>query len=334
MASAFSCFMGGALVVCAACASLKNADDGSPDAATDAPPGSTSGGPIGKDAGPTKPGDEGGTSEGGSAGNGDPRWPQWRTPPDAPDNANYTLMNGADGAIVVDKITGLAWQDTVPTTTRDFDGANAYCDALVYDALSDWRVPTRIEALSIMHLEPVFDGSDVAGPAFSSVSGAPCFWTSSREVQSTITAFGINAAGAGTHLTSEKCVARCVRGGPTLGAPVAKTFLATADTVTDPTTGLVWEKTPPTMPSTLANADARCKALVLDGHTMRLPGVKELSSIIDEMKKGPASSGVFGDYAAKMFTANMEWIVDFDDGSTFQGPTQGFMYYSRCVSGP
>jgi hypothetical protein len=67
---------------------------------------------------------------------------------------------------------------------------------------------------------------------------------------------------------------------------------------------------------------------------MRLPGVKELSSIVDETKHDPASSGVFGSYSVRMFTSNPEWMVEFTDGSTFQGPTQGFMYWSRCVAGP
>jgi hypothetical protein len=317
-----------------ACASLKEADGAG--ASTDAAPGA-SGGDADPDAGPGPgpgpgPGGEGGASEAG-AGNGDPRWPQWPTPADAPDNASYTLTNGADGAIVTDKVTGLSWQDTVPTTARDFDGANAYCDALVYDGLSDWRLPTRIESISIMSFKPGFDETAVAGPAFSSVAGAPCFWTSSRRAQSTTSAFDVTIAAVSTNQTSSTCVARCVRGGAALGAPIAKQFTLTADTVTDPTTGLVWEKTPPETEGTYANADARCKALVLGGRAMRLPSVKELASIVDETKSNPSSSGVFGDYSVRMYTSIPRWTVEFGDGSAVQGPT-GFSYWSRCVSGP
>jgi hypothetical protein len=318
----------------AACASLKEASPVDADAsAADGGPGASGFDGAGSSDVTQPPGSDGGAIDAGK-GNGDPRWPSWPLPADAPDNASYTLSNGPDGAIVNDNVTGLGWQDTVPTTARNFDDANAYCDALVYDGQSDWRLPTRIEAISIMSFKPTFDGSAVAGPAFSSVSGAGCFWTASRDPQSTTYAFALNIATVSTMQTSSTCVARCVRGGPALGAPIAKQYVVTVDTVTDPTTGLLWEKTPPETEAPFATADARCKALVLGGHTMRLPGVKELSSIVDETKHDPASSGVFGSYSVRMFTSNPEWIVEFTGGSTFQGPTQGFMYWSRCVAGP
>lgn len=318
-----------------ACSSLKDA--GSTDDAAAAAAAAEGGpGPGGNDGGvgggtdAMQPSSEGATPPTGK-GNGDPRWPSWPLPPDAPASTSYTVTNGPDGAIIVDTVTGLGWEDTVPTTTRSFDDASAYCDALVYDGQSDWRLPTRIEAISIMVFQPTFDGSSVAGPAFSDVAGAPCFWTGSRDAQSATQAYALNIATVSTMQTSSSCVARCVRGGDPLGSPVAKQYVLTTDTVTDPTTGLVWEKTPPETSGPFANADARCKALVLGGHTMRLPGVKELASIVDETKHAPAQAGAFGSYSVRMFTSNPEWTVDFTFGSLIQGPT-GFDQYSRCVA--
>jgi hypothetical protein len=328
-ASVVACAAGVASV---ACASLKDATPDGADASTDGSPGGQAADTDANANPGPNPGSEGGATEGG-AGNGDPRWPNWRLPADVPDNSTYAVTNGADGAIITDKVTGLGWQDTVPTTARDFDAANAYCEALVYDGQSDWHLPTRIQAISIMVYKPVFGESAVAGPAFSSVSGAQCFWTSSRIPQSTTTAYAVATAGVSSTQTSSTCVARCVRGGPALGAPIAKQFVVTADTVTDPTTGLLWEKTPPGVEGTLANADARCKALVLGGRTMRLPGVKELASIVDETKRSPSSTGVFGDYSDRMFTSNDRWTIEFTYGAAVQGPN-GFSYWSRCVSGP
>ena len=317
------------LVALAACADLKEAS-----APADHEEGGADGGPgsSGDADASTRPGTEGGSSEAG-AGNGDPRWPQGPLPADVPPNASYMLTNGADGAIVKDTVTGLSWQDAVPSQNLTFDAAKAYCDGLVYDGQSDWRLPTRIEATGIMVFKPVFGESAVAGPAFSSVSGAQCFWTASPFARSTNTAYSVTTAAVGFELTDSKCAARCVRGGPALGAPVTKQFIVGVDTVTDPTTGLVWEKTPPVTEAMFDVAEARCKALVLGGKTMRLPGVKELASIVDETKSGPAASGVFGDYAARMFTANVRWTLDFDNGTLSQSAT-GFAYWSRCVSGP
>ncbi len=317
-----------------ACASLKEATPGAGaegDAAADGGPTGTNTTPPGGDGGPTMGGD---AQAGGSGkGNGDPRWPSWPLPSDAPPNASYMVANGADGAIIVDNVTGLGWQDTVPTTERTFDEATAYCDALVYDGQSDWRLPTRIEAISIMSFQPTFDGSSVTTGAFSDVPNAMCFWTASRDPQTSTYAYALDIATVSPFAMSSKCAARCVRGGAALGAPVAKQYTVTSSTVTDPTTGLVWEKTPPDTEAPFATADARCKALVLDGHTMRLPGVKELSSIVDETKHDPASAAVFGDFAVRMFTSNVQWTVEFTNGSTTQGP-DGFSYWSRCVSGP
>lgn len=319
-----------------ACGSLKDASPGTPDLATTADGGPmASGADAAASADATMAGDGASLEGGNGKGNGDPRWPSWSLPTDAPASTSYTITNGADGAIVVDTVTGLGWQDTVSTTGRTFDDANAYCDALVYDAQSDWRLPTRIEAISIMSFQPTFDGSSVTGAAFSSVpvSASSCFWTGSRDPQSTMYAYGLNVATVSPMAMSSSCVARCVRGGAPLGAPVAKQYVLTTSTVTDPTTGLVWEKTPPDAEAPFATADARCKALVLDGHTMRLPGVKELSSIVDETKHDPASAAAFGSFAVRMFTSNVQWTVEFTNGSTTQGPS-GFSYWSRCVAGP
>ena len=320
-----------------ACSSLKDAPaEGAGAAAADGGPSGNPGNPV-SDGGP---GTDATTSTGGDAagggigkGNGDPRWPSWPLPADAPDNATYTIANGADGAIVTDNVTGLGWQDSVPATLRDFDTATAYCDALVYDGQSDWRLPTRIEAISIMSFKPGFDASAVTSSAFSSVpvSASQCFWTASRDPQSSTSAYALNIATVSSMATSSSCVARCVRGGPPLGAPVAKQYTLTVDTVTDPSTGLVWERTPPETEATFAAADARCNALVLGGRAMRLPGVKELSSIVDETKHDPASAGAFGSYAVRMFTSNPQWTVELTNGSTVQGPT-GFSYWSRCVA--
>jgi hypothetical protein len=317
---------GGAML---ACGSLKDAQSGP----TEGLDGSSPEGATDRDAGVTPPGSDGGSKDA-ALKTGDPRWPLWPLPADAPANASYTIANGADGAIVTDTITGLAWQDTVPSTTRDLAAAKIYCDELVYDALGDWRLPTRIEAMSIMSFKPVSGESAMAAPAFSAVAGAQCFWTASKFAQFTDTAWNITPASVTFADATKKCAARCVRGGAAIGAPIAKQYdLIDADTLRDPVTNLVWERIPPETEDTWANAEARCKALALGGRVWRLPGVKELASIVDETKIAPAANGAFGDYAVRMFTANVRWDVDFDQGNAFQAAL-GFSYWSRCVSGP
>lgn len=309
----------------AACATLKTAAGEPP---SDAPADAADGGDGVED-----PRGDGGPLGDGSAtpeGNGDPRWPQSRVPEDAPATSSYTIVNGPDGAIVTDTVTGLAWQDTAPTVLRTFDEASAYCDDLDYGGLDDWRLPTRIEGVSIMS----FGGAGqtkLASAAFSAFD-VSCVWTASADpsARATPRAWTLGAANITTRPKTDRCAARCVRGGPPLGAPAPKVYELTADAVIDPVTRLAWERTPPDTSTEHADAESRCHGLARDGRTMRLPSVKELASIVDETRSGPATAPAFGDYAVRFSTANPRWVVDLDRGDTFQAAS-GFSYRSRCV---
>lgn len=308
---------------------LSNADGGASEGGIGAPDGG--GGADGSTAG-----DAGGGAKDGGPVIGDPRFPLWPIPADAPANAAYVVTNGADGATVKDTITGLEWQDAADgSATYDFAGAGTHCDALVYNGASDWRMPTRIEAVSIMSIKPGLGESTPTGPAFTPTS-ASCTWTASPVGKSTTSAFSIDAANVSPYRNlTEKCAARCVRAGSPLGAPIPKQYVLDATTVRDPVTGLVWERNSPLTTSTLDVADARCKALALGTppRTMRLPTFKELAGIVDETRTAPASSAVFGTLNDRFFSSDMRWTVNFDLGAGVNGPP-GFEYASRCVAGP
>ncbi|MBX3207626.1 MAG: DUF1566 domain-containing protein [Labilithrix sp.] len=311
-----------------ACASLKTAaEESSPDASSSGRDPSDADGGGGRDDDGAATDDASGTAPA----DGDPRWPQSRVPADAPASSSYTIANGPDGAIVTDSVTGLAWQDTAPTLLRTFDQASAYCADLVYDGLDDWRLPTRIEGIGIMS----FGGpgeTKLVSAAFSAFD-VSCAWTASVDPGAVANprAWTLGPANITTRVTTDKCAARCVRGGPPLGAPIAKTYDVSADTVIDPVTRLAWERTPPDTLHEHADAAARCAGLVLGGRTMRLPTVKELASIVDETRMTPAIAPVFGDRAVRFSTANARWLVDFDRGDTFQAAS-GFSYRARCVA--
>jgi len=320
-----------------ACGDLKSAGTPTGPSATDGDGGEGGAGPGGDtDGGPggAESGSDGGSSDGGPV-VGDPRFALWHIPADAPTSDIYVITNGANGATVKDTTTGLVWQDTTSGQKYDFDGAAAYCNALVYDGASDWRMPTRIEAISIMSVTPVLGESATSGAAFTPIT-ASCTWTASRTPGSTLQAFSISSAAVDPlENTSANCAARCVRGGSPLGAPVAKKYILDATTVSDPVTSLVWERNPPLTTGPLAAADARCKALSVGTppRTMRLPSFKELASIVDETRTSPASAPSLGLLRQRVFSSNERWTVNFDNGAGVNGPT-GFDNASRCVSGP
>lgn len=326
---------GTAALGAAACGDLKIANDTDDGTAADGGPTSGDGSSSSSPDGGTSNDGDGSTKEGGGPVSGDPRFPLWPTPADAPTDDAYVVSNGADGATVKDKVTGLEWQDAAGGSTYDFAGAGAHCEALVYNGASDWRMPTRIEAISIMSIKPGMGESAPTGPAFTPVTGL-CTWTASRVGKSSMYAFSIGPASVSAYeMLTSKCAARCVRGGSPLGAPITKQYVLDATTVTDPVTGLVWERNPPDAEGTLEAASTRCQALTggTPPRKMRLPTFKELAGIVDETRAEPASNPVFGDFAVRVFSSNPRWTVHFDLGSGTSGPP-GFEYYSRCVAGP
>src|ERR1019366_8513353 len=50
--------------------------------------------------------------------------------------------------VVLDRVTNLEWQATSAADLDTVADALAYCQALVLDGKSDWRLPSRIELVS------------------------------------------------------------------------------------------------------------------------------------------------------------------------------------------
>jgi hypothetical protein len=131
----------------------------------------------------------------------------------APNLESYTV-NG-DGT-VTDKVTGLMWQQIVPTTaagtpmTFIWTDAIAYCPALNLGGHGDWRLPSFIELASLLDYgQP--PGALANTAAFPGTPSA-VFWSSSPLVGSTFTAWDVNfsdgavARGARAALYDVRCV--------------------------------------------------------------------------------------------------------------------------------
>ena len=73
-------------------------------------------------------------------------WPM----PNESDAAIQPASYRVEGDLVVDEITGLIWQRQVDPQTRDTAEAIAYCEGLVLEERDDWRLPGRIELVSLM----------------------------------------------------------------------------------------------------------------------------------------------------------------------------------------
>ncbi|MBL0170348.1 MAG: DUF1566 domain-containing protein [Gemmatimonadaceae bacterium] len=208
---------------------------------------------------------------------------------------NYVVVGGR----VQDPITGLVWERSPSIANFTQAAAITYCDDLVLDGATDWRVPSLLELLSIADF-----GS--TGPAFTSSAfpGIPpnsYFWTTTDRAGNPAQAYGMNTNYAVTNYVTKSDpsghIVRCVRGTPFSGV-----LTVAGGSVTDSRTNLVWQSG--TAPTDLSWQDALtyCEALSLDGRTdWRLPSGKELTSIIDPTQTSPTISPLFASRPATRF---------------------------------
>ena len=107
----------------------------------------------------------------------DPGWACWPMPnPPSTGLPNPQDYDAERTDVIVDRVTGLEWQRALSAEQFSWSDALAYCDALVLAGYEDWRLPSRIELVSIVDFTrsyPAVD-SDVFSAAPTST-----FWTAS-----------------------------------------------------------------------------------------------------------------------------------------------------------
>lgn len=209
---------------------------------------------------------------------------------------SYTVT--ADTA--VDSITGLMWERVGDGTLRTFADADARCAALSLAGFDDWRLPSRLELVSLLDHGRVTGG---ALPAAFGVASSGAHWTSSRSgLTATTYYFGVNDTYGIWSITfaTNTLKSRCVRGAALTGSKQVGT-----DTVVDTLTGLEWQRSAlDDTEVTWTAALAYCEALVHAGHDdWRLPNLKELATIVDESaSEAPfVDPSVFGTSAAAVY---------------------------------
>jgi hypothetical protein len=222
----------------------------------------------------------------------------------------FTYVDNGDGTIT-DLNTGLMWQKT-----PDFDNRTTWYDALDYAedlnlaGYEDWRLPSIKELTSISafygsiqtrtpYLDTTYFDFEYPEPPLREIDAQ--YWSSNLYVGDIFggdeAAFGFNFADG--HIKgyptnggpSGGFLIRCVRG-DTYGE---NSFVDNGDgTITDLSTGLMWQKSDDGVGRNWEEALAYAEGLEYAGYSdWRLPDAKELHTIVDYTRNDLAIDPIF-----------------------------------------
>lgn len=184
-----------------------------------------------------------------------------------------------DKQTALDKITGLMWQRKYSAGFVDsYAGARAFCQNATTGGFNDWRVPSMIEAATLLTTERVPDYS-----LWFSESLPQAIWTNTYTAASQTMILDVRTPyryGLDDHDIKNMSV-QCVRTAEVVvsGTPAQRYEVKAAeDEVYDRRTKLTWRRTPEHAQVTYAQADSYCKGL---GKQYRLPTMAELISLFD-----------------------------------------------------
>lgn len=242
-----------------------------------------------------------------------------------------------DGLAVTDLNTGLAWQQADDGVKRDWFKADAYCENLDLGGHSDWRLPTRMELVSLVDYGRY-------NPAIHPVLRAQKddYWSSSIHAVHLGRAWHVSFGSGyvGFRDKSWNRYVRCVRGEQLPSGSITDN---NDGTLTDSATGFTWQQTDDGSPQRWEGALSYCDGLDLAGHTdWRLPNIRELQSIVDDGLNGPAIDSVFSSRSDRYWSGSTDvaratdgWHVDFGQGAAaadYKSGSAGLVSV-RCVRG-
>ena len=258
-------------------------------------------------------------------------WPMPNFSAGLPHLASYTTST--DGKVVHDEVTRLYWMQNAAPTQMSQTDAVAYCESLNTGGACDWRLPERVELISISdytRINPSFDATVLSG------AGA-VYWSATPVRNDVNRAWYVSFSNGVIERTTKTSTyaVRCVHGG---APPPPAHYTADASIVTDNGTGLVWERMVDVGSYNHDSAITRCANLPLAGGGWRSPSINELESIVDVTQVSPAiqnitfpstPSSLFWSRNVQVSDMSQGWTVDFDQGTVARALTTALPV--RCV---
>jgi hypothetical protein len=266
-------------------------------------------------------------------------WAIWPMPNATAGLPNAQSYDTHDPNVVTDRVTGLMWQRKLDGKLLPFADAKQQCESSSLGGFSDWRVPSRIELVSILNVTRVEPSINVT--AFPQTPN-DWFWTSSIAADNPLAAwfvyfyFGYPK----TDLMSNQFSVRCVRSA-ILHTPPASHYDIQPNTVRDLGTGLTWQRAVSDQMFSFDAARAHCTDLTIDGKKgFRAPSLNEMLTLIDE--RAPVAplidAAAFPNTPSEPFwtgsyfggVPGMSWQVYFDHGNALYGLPNA-TFHIRCV---
>jgi len=256
----------------------------------------------------------------------------------------------ADDDSIHDKDNTYTWCDTNSATNGGNEGTcgngtdtTDFIDTLNtsnYGGHNDWRMPTIKELSTIMNSE--INEPSINQTFFPNTASLK-YWSSTTYAfinsKAWCVKFGYSGVDGEDKYNSYYVRAVC-HGQPELSC----NFIDNNDgTVTDTSTGLMWQKFTQAGLKSWESAISDCESLSLAGHDdWRLPNQNELLSIVDYSRYASAIDPVFFPYVDTVLSyywssttwadySDYAWTVYFVHGLTFQGTKSFATYYARAV---
>ena len=221
-----------------------------------------------------------------------------------------------------------------------WDGAIDYCADLHLGGYSDWRLPTIKELSTLVNSNIPYPGPTI-NTAYFPDTVASRYWSSTTYAYGTSYAWDVDFhyGGVGSYGKASSSYVRAVRSGPLPD----NNFIDHGDgTVTDTSTGLMWQKATAPGTYTWQQALAYCEGSTLAGyHDWRLPDRNELQSLVDYSIPYPGptiNTAYFPDTVASYYWSSTTsagytydaWYVRFSNGSV-SSYYKVISYYVRAV---
>ncbi len=198
-------------------------------------------------------------------------------------NTQSIKLHNISADIVFDSTTKLMWQRG-DGGEMSYWNAKHYCDTLTLGGFTDWRLPTPLEAYSIMHLEKNNPALDVS---YFKNTGAEYWYTSVTQLNDTTKVWVTNSGGGiGNHPRTEtissggtkKFQARAVRN--TWADTISQKFIKNSNgLVKDNRSQISWLVYPDSITATWSQALLWANSL--SSKKCHVPNIKELQSLAD-----------------------------------------------------